>query len=371
MAIIFALGCGNKKSNNDSIETLELVVLDSLYLPLDHLSNPYTLSMQFFKNKEGTNYFTILNQLVNGIYFYNLSTREIEKVVKFDVAGPNGVDSMEGYFIHNEDSIFVNSRYKVSLVNSERVLLNSWDLVKGATHSITGLPKLNTFNPAVVANGKLHFDLNPDIWLDNLEEVKKAPIRISIDMTTSNQRSYFHYPAVYFKDIYSGQFLVFYASCYNPEEKIVVHSFPAYKNLIVSDVEGNILKEVPTPSNYFKEVKPFNKKSDESVYAEQVNFFFATSSYSSLSYDPFRKLYYRFTALGVSEEKMEIKPRFKETSVIVLDKDFNLIGEFMLDPSYQMDKSIQFIDERGLNIFSDTGEEGRMKFYTISFKPKA
>ena len=137
-----------------------------------------------------------------------------------------------------------------------------------------------------------------------------------------------------------------YSRCF--DGKRFIYSFHYDENLYVATPTHDSIQKVPAKSKYTDKVQlPDELKAT-------VEDFCVNAWYNNLLYDPYREVYYRITHPASTLDK-EYNPMDiisfgrKNFSILILDKDFNLLGE-TLSPNYTYNPQIMFIRPEGLYI---------------------
>ena len=84
--------------------------------PLDDYTAPKSLYMQICHDSVGKRQLALLNSYRNSIYFYNYETGDFIREIHFEKEGPNGILSLNGFYVKNMDSIYIYSKPKVELL---------------------------------------------------------------------------------------------------------------------------------------------------------------------------------------------------------------------------------------------------------------
>jgi hypothetical protein len=187
-------------------------------------------------------------------------------------------------------------------------------------------------------------------WQGN--HVSKTPLCVIID--TLNQSKYelpYHFPRLIEDNEYlnvSG-FVLYFSRIYN--EKEFIYSFYYDENIHITSVNHQEIHKYKVKSKFINNIKISKKKSN--LY-EMAKFDYGDPCYGNLLYDPYRKIYYRFAYPGVELENGPDYVNFtifgrKKFSIIILDEDFNVIGETLF-PEWVYCPTIMFVSRHGLYI---------------------
>lgn len=131
----------------------------------------------------------------------------------------------------------------------------------------------------------------------------------------------------------------------------IVYSFALEDNLYKQNLHTGKIDQYMAKSRFISEIE-LVKLSLNSEETAKKNCEMA--SYGNILYDKFRKVYYRFvfpkTSLGKEDNYIEIlQSGRKEFSIMILDQDFNLLGEVLFPPFTYLPQ-ICFINKDGLYI---------------------
>ncbi|MCM1110374.1 MAG: DUF4221 domain-containing protein [Clostridium sp.] len=113
------------------------------------------------------------------------------------------------------------------------------------------------------------------------------------------------------------------------------------------------------------EIKPHENKSYEDIF---INFII-NYQYSGIVYDRYRQLYYRIVLHpypNYDAENLREECRKKPVSIVILDNEFNKVGETILPDKLYYASNV-FVTNEGLNIQAVSDDDDIMEFAT--FKP--
>ena len=137
------------------------------------------------------------------------------------------------------------------------------------------------------------------------------------------------------------------SSCFNGKD--FVYSFFFEENIKITSPEHKEIKEIPVKSKYIDKIKFLDDYGNltHNDICENPN-------YGNLLYDQYRDIYYRIaypaTEIDKNIKGIELKQYGRKNfSIIILDKDFNIIGETLF-PDYTYNSTLMFIHEDGLYI---------------------
>lgn len=142
------------------------------------------------------------------------------------------------------------------------------------------------------------------------------------------------YPEIYQKANWGGNMFRLGYTCFNPQEKLFLYSFPASHNLYVYDMVNNKTRSFYAGSNRIDMISSYSNDVDE-IYDDNksTKHYISNPSYGAIIYDKYRNLYYRIAEIpqdnGLGEYRM-----LKQLSIIILDQSFNIVGETCFSQPY-------------------------------------
>ena len=314
----------------------------SFSIDTDTKNHPYHYSI--YKDTNGTEYFTFQNSDENSILFYDLNTQKLAFKINPPKEGNNGVGRFYGYHIHTMDSIYLMDRYAhhIYIINRNCQIIdkieNNNQEEQKMFYYIT-----NPFKSPIIINDILFVCSEPNRLLDF------APVTVAINIQTKEKKALpFAYPHYSGMDVKLKKYGLEndYSRCF--DGKRFIYSFHYDENLYVATPTHDSIQKVPAKSKYIDKVQlPDELKAT-------VEDFCVNAWYNNLLYDPYREVYYRITHPASTLDK-EYNPMDiisfgrKNFSILILDKDFNLLGE-TLSPNYTYNPQIMFIRPEGLYI---------------------
>lgn len=178
---------------------------------------------------------------------------------------------------------------------------------------------------------------------------------ISLDKKDNRINAFLPYPGIY-KYNWGTLLLRIPYACHNKESNCITVSFPAEHFLYSFNCGDNSIEKKFAGSKYIKETVPIHTSAKKEVDNEtELKHYARTGSYSNILYDRFNRVYYRIAELKTGTFS---KIRAKPLSVIILDKEFQILGETLLNdrfiPTYRY---TPFVSENGLHLQLISSEE--------------
>ena len=347
---------------------------------LDHLTSSFELASQYLPVWRGEEAFAFLNRKNNEIKIYQLNTGLLSDSIQYQKDGPNGVGRIYEFHIHNEDSIFLNSKfsYRIYLINQESKILNQYYLLPKNTEfgmggipkgsSQTALPSMPIWHPPTLIDHFLYINSSADRDIFK-PEYYDSELIYRLNLQTGEYDYLIEYAEKYKGNVWGVGFESVY-SLYNKNNYSFIFSFPIedhiYETRDFNSFEKHVFKSSLVP-----EVKPMSKPTNEfSIY---YKYFKSNSAYGSILYDPNRKVYFRIANLKIEDdnynEPTNALSNPQDFVVIVSDDSFNLIHEerFKQPKNGQYVPRMSFVNKTGLNIaFIDYDNEDKLTF--VNFK---
>ena len=324
-----------------------------LSLLLDSNIKSNTKALFLYKDEEGKEYITFQNQYHNEIYFYNFENNQVEFKVTPELEGNNGVGMFFGYYIQNLDSIFLTNIEveKIALIDSSSNLKEQlvYDKSSDETPLRRSFSTSDYFRPIRIIGNKIYTISRCD------RNKQPNPISITIDMKTKKVDYLpFNYPQMQktinkmksfgLEDQFSRDF----------DGSHFIYSFYFDEDIFITSIDHKEIQRKKIKSKYIKEVHLLDDFGNSTIQEACEN-----PNYGNMIYDPYRSVYYRIAYPKTEiNRKLEMQEAItlidygrKNFSIIILDKNFNIIGETLF-PDYTYNSGILFIREDGLYISS-------------------
>ena len=352
LLLVFAvLSCSGKKNNlNDKVSLYATDKMKCFNLDSDTKYNAFYLYP--FSDSVGKEYLSFLNYSSNQVLFYDLKSCNFLFKINMPAEGPDGIVQPSGYYIKDLDNIYLTSYAYSGLIQ-----------VDTASHIIKRIPYGKTdsgfkFLPSYVLSshpytipysigGRIH--LMPPL-VERFCPADKTPLCVSID-TVSSQ---FVASEITYSDVLSEEELAANDTrCSRVfDGKTFIYSFYVDEDIIIADKDHKEFRRIKSASQYIK--SPVEKQK-QGVKGPQSNL--EVARYGDLIYDKYRKVYYRFAYPQVElDDKINWRGKAvygrKKFSVIILDEQFNRLGETLF-PESIYNSYVFFVNKDGLYISRD------------------
>ena len=319
--------------------------------PLDSDVKYNAFYLYTFEEK-GKNYLSFLNYRTTQLLFYDFDTTKFLFKVTLDKEGSNGVVMPTGYYVKDFDNIYISSSAYFGLIKVDTIGTIVQKIPYGKTD--TGYKILPSYNPSshpylppIFIGNKVYITQNN---LKKFSPAEKTPLSVAIDTV---QKKYTSLPLTF--SILTEKQLESNISSFSRiyDGKNLIYSFYSDEDILVTSIDGPEVKKIKVKSKYID--IPYEKLDFESNNAPKH--VLTLARYGDLIYDSYREVYYRF-----AYPKTELEDNVnwwgkavygrKKFSVIILDKDFQIIGETLF-PEAIYNSYVFFVEKEGLYISRD------------------
>lgn len=347
--IPLVLSCHSNTSNDKVyLENTE----QHISFPLDSETKTSIWALFPYTDKEGKEYLTFQNERKNEILVYDMDSKNLLYKIKPEEEGANGVGRFFGYYIHDLDNIYLTARNRTSIARLACIDKNS-RIKEWIKYNMTsdGIP-LRGFNA-------LSFIYNPIVTIgDDMYIIshcnrleKNNPVTCILNMKNKEIKALpFEYPEFPISDNKLKPFSIEmdFSRCY--DGKRFIYSFHYDEDIYVTSPDHESVEKIKIKSEFIPEVK-FTENMN---YGNPMKNLCENPKYGNLYHDKYRNVYYR---IAYPENELSSNENFKEIyaygrktfSIIILDSNFNIIGETLF-PDFIYNPAVIFIREDGLYI---------------------
>lgn len=335
---VIILGC---KTVNTEKYSLQLIKSGTKEFALDDDTGPLSRSIAYYENSDGK-YYLHFNMYKSKYLLFDYSTgRLIDKVCLNRLPSPDAAS-----FISFDSILFIYDGQQNTLVLTDTAnkIISRTDIKPNELKMEQSAVKCKNHAPIIFKEGKL---FNVNMWVGASmiiggKERLKHDVAVGgyVDYVTGVRHSFVFYPDVYFRASYGNINYNTVYSCFSDDAMIV--SFPASDYLFKYSFNTLKTDSIKCTSDYFDKIKPLKKSRDYSSFNEEESqrYYASNSSWETVCYDKFRKIYYRFA--GLPNTKREFDPKnttkslSKPLSIIILDKNLKKIGETYIGKGYDL-----------------------------------
>lgn len=359
------ISCNNKNGKIENIRkgelnpTVELIKVEEKKFILDSNTAPQPQYTQLYQDSSDKRKFTFLNTYTNSIYFYDYETAEYIREISYDKEGPNGIQRPMGYLIKNLDSIYIfdqltNSlilsnddgkvKNKISLIGDKDPKNTEWSLSYPQYYPLTVAPLIET--PQELLFTGMYAWAIPDSLLEKFHFTSR------IDLSSSKVSFGHGYPATLYGSEFNWDDPIYTAvySDLHPDGNKLIYSFPVSHDLYLANLDSSLYKTFYGGSNFAGTISSLEEKKSSPSHAEMGVHIAGTDLYGGIKYDKYRKVYYRFLRNAMSDVSKDSNWKEKPLSVIIMDKDFNYLGETNIGTLKNYNWENSFVSKEGLNI---------------------
>jgi hypothetical protein len=356
--------CTEKIENENPIheyartDEFQLEKSDSIKFPLDSITSDVTTASQYNDDMET---YSFLSQN-NTICSYNYNDKKL--IYKVDL---HKIDGGIEFLIKNNDTIYVynGKPHSISLINyrgnvKKRFYIKSD--IKSFPSPLTGVAPMLLRGDNIIISGSLYGEtLN-----DNENDRKVSYI---FNMKSNKTVSTVPYSSLYYSHNWGSGLLRWVYSTESPKGNFMIFSFPADHFIYENRIGDNKLIAHYAGSRFIDKIPSFNRSKATFFKMDEATKYFAESnSYANILYDKYNKVYYR-----IAEQKAKYNgmPGWKkEISIIILNTNFQIIGETFIGKLHGTNNYSLFINKHGLHLQSDKTDENFMFFYVYKLTKK-
>ena len=350
--LLFCLLSSCKREKGEPQDNYTLEATENIKsFPLDS-DVKYDASYLYTFEENGKRYLSFLNYRTTQLLFYDFDTAKFLFKVTLDKEGSNGVVMPTGYYIKDFNNMYISSSAYFGLIKVDTAKTIVQKIPYRKTDS--GYKIISSYNasshpylPPVFIGDKMYITQQNN---ERFCPAEKTPISVAIDTI---QKKYTSLPLTFSilteKQVKSNgdRFSRDY------DGKNFIYSFYVDEDILVTSIDHAEVKRIRAKSRYIDspdEEQPLNAQKGPQLNLELAR-------YGDLMYDPYREVYYRF-----AYPKTELDDKInwmgkavygrKKFSVIILDKDFQIIGETLF-PEAIYNPYASFVSKEGLYISRD------------------
>jgi hypothetical protein len=353
--VLFGLALYSCASKAVEKPTSELFKISEINLPLDDSTALDFIRTSYLYTND-TEFLFHQNEFKKSIQVYDLGSGQLEKEIKYPSSPPLGISMAQGILALNLDSIFLFPTLTIRgslLINGKGEILDRYmpPREKSIEESLVNHISFGSM-PTIYRNGKLRFIQLPMFELSNpanINEEFKFEVCYDIVENTLQFVEESGFDPFYLDKIWTGRDLQ--VSRTSDDLGRIIYSWKYLDSL--SYVKNGLMVKVFAGSKYKKkEIKPFQMIPE----TEQEDIAWVENpKYYGIYFDPYKQLYYRtFQFSGSYDQNGILKETDakKQFSVIVLDKDFNVMKEVVF-PGGIYNVYRAFVGKRGLYLLKN------------------
>lgn len=360
--VLILFACSNtvvvteNKMKGQLISKYQLEISSEKKFALDSVTATKTPFMQIYTDSSGIRNLTLLNPYNNSIYFFNYDNSSYLGKISYAREGANAILSIAGYHIIDMDSIYIYNRPPVEIVlaDSSGIIKNRITLHSSEKSWSKHYPQyiFNTVNPFIENEHNLIFSgFSPFSIQDSL--IDKFHITACLNLKNSKLDFINLYPSSLYGNNANWDDPLFMQtySIISPNGELI-NSFPPSHDLYITNFKSGKLKTVYGGSNIAKTITSIDwdlsigRTPDQKIVEHYLN----QDLYGGILYDSWRKVYYRFMQQGLTNATIRTPLTSKPIIVIIMDEQFNYLGETLIGTGENWNWKNSFVTEEGLNI---------------------
>ncbi|SDD17669.1 protein of unknown function, partial [Algoriphagus faecimaris] len=309
----------------------------------------------------------------DNIKVFNMDTKEWEESIRFEKEGPDGIGTMNGFYVHTMDSIFVVNSFgwEIHLMNGSKKV-RTYNTKEGipAMDQITPFTTNNAISGII--NGKLIFYGFPEVPYQGLDYHNRVKIVQSIDLKTGENKVEIGYPKEYHNHLWPGLIVIMNEQSVVGDK--IYMNYPFSDSVYEFDGISNRAKPLFLGSTYKKTITNYDGKSTQEINGEGTYFeVLSKGAYTDILADEINSHLYRTISYSKSDPSSfstysEFKPTAERNLLIYdLDRD-TFIGEIDFQED-ELDRiPMMFVGEKGLYLSKMSEEEEAVDFYLLSWE---
>ncbi|KYG76713.1 DUF4221 family protein [Roseivirga echinicomitans] len=348
-------GNNNAEQLNSINNSVSFEKIGEKILEIDSLSD-YRLFFAQPYNKDKENLLLSFAFNSKTILVFDYGTGKTIERISFPNDGPNNIaGTIVGFQAFSSDSLMITTNLGhlyVSNFNSEITKFIDLD-----PESIPGAPsfRANSF-PAHLKNDKLLLD---NYFIAN----KGRPMKISVDLKSDSVEYFQEIPEEHIEGYWAAGSFGYSTSTINTKTNEFVYNFPGLDSLYIwnsdftqlrKEYAGTSLFEHPIEAIFTMGIMPTPREIEQKPLTRGI--------YGHIFYDDTKDLYYRIIGLPISQTLLdsddEIKSKTRRYAVMVLNSDFEILGEFKL-PEYEyiINTEMTFFANGGIHFQKESTNE--------------
>ncbi len=357
--LLLLFACSNKRQEKQLSSSSILEEKGVLSLQLDSVTAYTNMSYGITETEQGE-VFSMLNAYDNSIKIFNLSLPSKSSSIYLEKEGKNGIGQITPIVAHlyvNRDSIFIYNqwtKYGLFLINSKAEVIDKFNVPFENKDLLAKFPypMPSGGDPIVKVGNKLYFTCGYNLFQKKFSE---QPMILEFDITNKTSRYIFPLSKKYDKGFWGSSFRYIPSFAYNPSINKFIISYMIDEKLYFGNAKSGKIslidkdtssKFIASPEIYADIDYGFAKNPE---YNKINEFTLSNSDYTLMRYDPYQSVYYRVVNIRPSKADVKRGQTTPNISIIVLDSNFNKIGEQFFDTK-KYDRAMILVSKKGLLI---------------------
>ncbi len=284
-------------------------------------------------------YLICLDSSVAAFSFYSLTNNKKVFSIPIGNVCSNYSNRWNDAYIVSVDSviIFNSESNQLFLLDEQGTIIDEWEFEKYIKdqefHLFSGTSNNIYFKNKTIYCGIVRTDIRLNTK-STLLEYYNSPTNLIMKVSSNANQSFRLFGT--FPDSYSNNPKNFYdvTPSRTISEENTILSFNKDHNLYIYNQDGDLIKTINAKSNYINNFVEIDEKNTYN-FNYLKKYLTVEPKYERVIYDPFTHLYYRIVKHRIDNYENEdgtIKSMLdSDYSIIFLDKNFNIIDEFLFD----------------------------------------
>ncbi|MGM0581627.1 MAG: DUF4221 family protein [Bacteroidota bacterium] len=364
--LLFIYGCQNqakeKSNSKNSIifdSSVSSYIVDSYKINLDPTTPIKSPNIQYLEEK---NQLAMMNASINEINIYDLESAKLDRKVKLEESGPNGVGKVRMFRVY-EDKLYVlnPNQFKFFQLDFSGNVIKKYDLNRDNAPK----PKATTWQPLIIDWPYAYMASTPYRDYNSKSFYEANDLMTRLNLETEEIAYSITYPDKIKGNLWGPNLSdKFYT--YNSEQKKFIISWPPIADLSVGDF--NDMELVSVPSKYNIKPEPVDEVPRD--FNKRHAIFTTNPQYSDIFYNKYKNEYYRIVEQRVPEKYIDSQDydekSLKPFSLMVLDSDLNVKKEIEF-PHLKYYHFMVFITKKGLYMAKIPENEDELVFDCFQF----
>jgi hypothetical protein len=331
------------------LDTLNISLNQSLYNEIksfNYFTHNYTPFLSFYDQKS------------ESVALYNFKSMQLVKVIPIKKALKKKNLFHASVYTFNFDSIFV-AEY------ADLYRIDSGNNIKEKNHFIGEKQSMAYFAtplPVVVHDGQVYMGVRSWVNENRLKDIRRWKLLYAFDLQNKKQELHYQLSDIYRKGLYGKRFME-YNYCFNDKGRFVFN-FPADTNIYETDLNDYHVGYYAKSRYQQGNIEPVSKEALERDEGRKE--YTLRDYYGPIYFDPYKKRYLRFVKQKVSKEAYESKSYDRKISVIVLNENFQIIGEFPFKKDYDYE-TLFFTPDGGIYARVNPKDENALHFVRLAW----
>ena len=354
ISILSLCSCQTKKEQSTDPYNVELVESKKITLPIEDKKDFLSRSIFQFEEdgKEFLSFGTFERKRQYELILFDLEKEDVHKRIPLTYEALPAITGLKSLNGSQSFLTFRHNRFRFSIIDGEGKMLKDFSTEPRDNMFICSLGGISyCYMPSFVIDSVLYFSASLQYREGGIKthHWKEFPLFTSLDLRNGDIDWYMNYPSIFDHDVENPAGGYEFTYDYNYQQNRLVCSFIGYDSLMVTD-DLHHMRWIDGKSRYLESRRPYVPESGnpEQTFTKLKEM----GGYLHLMYDIYRDVYYRFVEhpckLGFGEYWMN-DPKAREFSIIIFDKDLNIIGETKF-PGNKYFNKMSFIGRDGLYI---------------------